>query len=218
MTKKANRADINAVAGGAIDAKSEQKVKSMMTRAPESLKDAGREVEKESELRFNTEESTTESNKYPTNINNYYFARGTLSVNPDKGRFVFVDGSNEASRPALTLDKAESAFYSSSRNTTLGTLNVNTIDGYELNQLGATYPSTNYSPTKAWNRQLFPVLPVRGLTSITVLALIQQTLNNLLGGLNSNTTTEPVTRKEDIVTIIVDNQEIEDDLFSEYFD
>ena len=118
----------------------------------------------------------------------------------------------------MCAHKSDSLFYSTNKDTVLGSLNISTVDGYELNQMGATYPSTNFSPTKAWNKQILPSLPVRGITSIAILALIQQTLNKLLKGLNSNTTAETITRKEDMATIIVDNAEIEEELFSEYFD
>ena len=214
---KPDKADINAIAGGALGAKSIEEARLVATRT-DDLRSSGNQQASMSDLRFDGETDSNASNKYPTDPSIMYHSRGALSVRPDTGKLVFTDINNEPSRAAFMVDKSDSLFYSTNKDTVLGSLNISTVDGYELNQMGATYPSTNFSPTKAWNKQILPSLPVRGITSIAILALIQQTLNKLLKGLNSNTTAETITRKEDMATIIVDNAEIEEELFSEYFD
>lgn len=173
------------------------------------------------EWHFSTFSDSNASPKYPVSPSNSYLAGGTLSSTPE-GKFTVSDNSNENTRGALAVNKPRSVIYSDSKSTTLGSLDIDTADGYELNQLSTTFPSTNYSPTKPWLKKIFPHLYDRNFLYAMTAEIIITSLFVLLdkqGVGKSAKSSENTTRKQndasqnDMAVIIKDNQEIENQLF-----
>jgi len=189
-------------------------------QAGSELNDLGKkalQVIRAGEWRTSTFSDTNTSPKYAVGSAYHYLGNGTICAGDD-GIFTFSDRSNEQSRPVLSINKQNSAFTSDSEKTTLGTLDIDTVDGYKLNPLSPVYPSTNYSPTKPWNRMLLPDLfsnttYLKGLAIEAVVGALLILIDKSL-----DKTSENANRKQnskDMAVIIQDNQEIENQLFEQ---
>lgn len=180
-----------------------------------SLSEVTDQVTRSAEWHLSTITDPSRSTKFAVEPGISYYGAGSLSLLPRIGKFVFASNTNEANRMAFSVDQEGSNFYSSVVNTTLGSLNIDTVDGYELNALSPVNPSTNFSPTKPWVRKLFPSLSNKNLMTIAVLEIVQVTLLKLLDkNMKPNSeTTESKQGDNDMALIIVDNQNIEDDIF-----
>lgn len=152
------------------------------------------------------------SPKYAVDPSVSYYGAGSLSLLPRLGKLIFASNINEANRGAFSLDQGGSSFYSSMVNTTLGSLKIDTVDGYEANPVSPVNPSTNYSPTKPWIRKLFPTLGT-SLMTIAILELVQYTLLKLFDDKAGPKSENFESKEVDMGLIIVDNQIIEDELF-----
>lgn len=186
-----------------------------------SLGKLASDIVSKAEWHFSTFSDSNSSTKYAASPSNSYLAGGTLSCTPE-GKFTVSDNSNENTRGALTVDKPKSTIYSDAKSTTLGSLDIDTADGYELNQLSTTFPSTNFSPTKPWLKKIFPHLYDRNFIYIMTAEILVTALFVLLdkqGVGKSLKSSENTTRKQndasqnDMAVIIKDNQEIENQLF-----
>lgn len=171
---------------------------------------------KAAEWKMETFSDSNASPKYAVSSENHYLAGGTVSSTPD-GNFAVSDNSNEIQKPVLSSSKNKSKFYSDSTSTTVGSLDINTKDGYELNKLSPVFPSTNYSPTKPWVKQIFPYLYDTEAMTFYITEIVVGALFVLLDKqVSKGKTSENTTRKQsekDMVLIIQDNQIIEDQLF-----
>lgn len=209
-----NIKDTSAVAGSHPGTATQEELRSKVSLAIDSdrtLSDAASKVMSAAEWHLNSLSDCMSSPKYPIDPEVSFLAGGAISVNRSRGTFLLSSVSNEQSKGAISFDHSKSNFYSNLNTTTLGSLNIDTVDGYELNQTSTTRPSTNFSPTKPWTRKLFPSLSVDTLMSIGILGIIVVTLKNISGSNNS----ENFTSKSDVdmSTIIVDNQIIEDQFY-----
>lgn len=180
-----------------------------------SLSEVTDQVTRSAEWHLSTITDPNRSTKFATEPGISYYGSGSLSLLPRVGKFVFASNTNEANRMAFSVDQEGSNFYSSVVNTTLGSLNIDTVDGYELNALSIVNPSTNFSPTKPWVRKLFPSLSNKNLMTIAVLEIVQAALLKLLDKniKPKSETSESKQDDTDMALIIVDNQNIEDEIF-----
>lgn len=150
------------------------------------------------------------SPKYAVDPSVSYYGNGSLSLMARAGKFLFATNVNEANRGAFSLDHGESSMYSNLNKTTVGSLNIDTVDGYVLNPLCTTFPSTNFSPTKPWVKKLFPTLSSKNLMTIAILEMAQVLLFSIADA--SKGSSEKVSEKfesKDIATIIQDNKDLE---------
>jgi len=214
---KANELDTTSVGGTHPGTACREEIQSKVSIAPPTENDLGTAANRilaSAEWHLNTMTDIGKSAKYSVESSVSYYGAGALSIVSDIGKFVFGDNSTENMRGGVTMDKSQSSFYSDLGSTTLGSLKIDTVDGYELNPVSPTYPSTNFSPTKPWIKKLFPSLSTKDLMTIAVLELIQVTL---LKAIDNKRQSENFESKEDndIGTIIIDNQNIEDQLFGD---
>jgi len=212
--------DSYGIPGAAINAKSSDELKSdtIVLSVPQpvdqSLKDLGHKMLNAAEWHTSAITDEQRSTKYRATTDASYYANGSLSILDRIGKLVFAKNTTEANQAAFKLDQGSSEFYSSLRTTTLGSLSIDTVDGYTANPVSSNMPSTTCSPNKPWIKKLFPTLSNNNLMMITVLELVQALLFKALAKKGGSTYSPNKVRK-DMVQIIVDNQQIEDRLFNE---
>lgn len=214
MTKP-NPLDTTAIGGAHPGAASREEIASKISfdlSNENNLSNAAGKILNAAEWHLNSFTDPNSSPKYAVSPSVSFFGGGAFSITPDLGKFVFGDNTNENNRSGVTFDKSQSSFYSDMGSTTLGSLKIDTVDGYELNPVSPTYPSTNYSPTKPWIKKLIPSFSFKDLMTISILELVQVML---LKAVDKKRQSENFESKEerDIGTIIIDNQNIEDQLF-----
>ena len=208
--------DVGAVGGAHPGTQSQEEVNNTVRIEIDRDKDLG-EVSKKildaAEWHMESFSDSNRSPKYAVDPTVSYYGNGSLSLIPRLGKFIFASSVNEANRGAFRLDQGESSFYSSMGSTTLGSLEIDTVDGQVLNPLSPQQPSTNYSPTKPWIKKLFPTFSTKNFTTIAVLEIINTALLTALDKGANVPASENIESKKDVIdvaTIIVDNQEIED--------
>jgi len=152
------------------------------------------------------------SDKYPSDPNASYYGNGALSILDRAGRFIFARNTPQANQAAFKIDASDSHMYSSAATTTLGSTDIDTVDGWILNPLSKTFPSSGTTPTKPWVKKFFPTLTSKSLVMITILELVQFALLKLAANSKEHKSTTVGPRK-DMTQIIVDNQDSEDQLF-----
>lgn len=152
---------------------------------------------------------------YAINPDVTYLADGSFSLLADFGSMIFSDRSNEPKQGHFEVSKKDSVMYSNASETTLGTLDIKTVDGYENHPAGSIIPSTNFSPVKTWLKSIWP-FSTKDLIKLSIVELIQAALVQGLDELLQSQEGENFVRKQsgDITLIIEDNQEIEDDILS----
>lgn len=227
MTKP-NPSDTNAVGGAHPGTLTPQELElqlqftnetsETLVRTDDSLGALAKRVIGTAEWKLNTFADTNTSPKYAYSPFVSFFAGGTVSSTPD-GEFTVSDSSVESNNATFTVSKQDSKLTSTTSQTQVGTLDINTRDGHELNALSPIFPSTNYSPVKPWVKTLFPYFIFKKGNTLLVLDLVVKGLIALIDKQldNKGTTSENITRKEpqrDVALIIQDNQEIETELFN----
>lgn len=212
--------DSYGIPGAAINAKSSDELKSdtIVLTVPQpvdqSLKELGYKMINAAEWHTSALTDEHRSTKYRASTDTSYYANGSLSILDRIGKLVFAKNTTEANQSAFKLDQGSSEFYSSLRTTTLGSLNIDTVDGYTANPVSNTMPSTNFSPNKPWIKKLFPTLSNNHLMMVTVLEIVQALLFKALANKGGSSSAPNKVRK-DMAQIIIDNQTIEDRLFNE---
>jgi len=209
--------DMNSVGGAHPGTQSQSEMANQVSFVIDTDKDiaeVGNKILNAAEYQFESFTDPNRSPKYAVDPSVCYFGNGALSLVPRLGNFIFSASMNEANRGAFRLEHEQSNFYSSMGNTTLGSLKIDTVDGQVLNPLSPEQPSTNYSPTKPWIKKLFPTLSSKTLMSVAILELVQKQLLDSLDRQRQPKPSENNERKRnvDMATIIVDNQEIEDQI------
>lgn len=181
-----------------------------------SLSQLGSDIYHAAEWHINSVSDEHTSSKYGTDPDVKYYGNGALSMLGRAGTFVFSKTTREANQAAFKLDQSNSSFYSSMTTTTVGSLDIQTVDGWLANPISHLIPSTNFSPNKPWIKKLFPTLTNRELMMVTVLELVQYSLTKILKGQEKKPTSSSSSRK-DMTQIIVDNQDSENQLFNTIF-
>ncbi|MCB1712866.1 MAG: hypothetical protein KDH96_10415 [Candidatus Riesia sp.] len=189
------------------------KVKTTIGKTFDNLSEAAEQTIRSAEWSLNSTEDSGQVAKYAIDPSVNFLGSGSLSLVPRLGKFLFTAVSNEPGKGALGIDHGNSALFSDMKTTTLGSLDIDTVDGQMLNPVSPTFPSTNYSPTKPWIRKLFPSFSVKDLTKIAILELVAVTLYKMVDDKKSSENSDRKQSDTDMATIIVDNQEIEDALF-----
>lgn len=207
--------DTNAVGGSHPGTQSQDEIASKISFSVDTNKNIAEVASKvlsAAEWQYTSFTDVNSAPKYVTEENISFYGNGSLSLVSELGKLLFSSKTNENSRGAFSLDHSNSNFYSNLNNTTLGSLNIDTVDGYELNPLSPIFPSTNFSPTKPWVRKLFPVLSTHNLMTIAILELIHRALARALSQ-DVPEDNKSKTNDIDMATIIVDNQIIENQIF-----
>lgn len=210
-----NSEELNSVGGVADGALTQEEIRAQVTVNIPTGNDLGtlaQNITNDVEWSLSSFNNVGRATKFPTDPNIVYFGSGAFSFNPLLGRFLFGNSSNEYSDAAFKVDQKKSIMRSTSSQTTLGSKNIDTVDGYILNQVGAKYPSTHFTPQKTWIRTLFPSFDDE-LLKVALLEAIQVLLLSALKGTKSEQIVKQT--RTDLGTIIVDNQEIEDRILAE---
>lgn len=214
-----NPLDQNAIGGAHPGTQSYPEMESQISFEVDnsrSLQDVANKIVSAADWHLSSFSDPNRSPKYAVDPSVSYYGNGSLSLLSRLGKLVFSSNLNEANRGAFSLEQDNSSFYSSMNSTTLGSLKIDTVDGYELNPLSPVFPSTNFSPTKPWVKKLFPTLSSKNLLTVAILELVQASLfraiNNLSDSENS-TSKQGGTKHIDLATIIVDNQDVADSLY-----
>lgn len=209
-----NQYAIGGTAQGAMTKDEITNTRSMIYAQPGlGLKEMGAQMVSSLEWSFNSMSDTEQATKYRADPNALSLGGGSFSLVPVMGRFIFGNSENDTNTGNLRIDQKSSHLCSSCKDTTIGSTNIDTVDGKEMNPLGSTIPSTHFSPAKTWVKKLFPVLWDKKFYQIAFLEAVQVLLLRALKG----TKTEQ-NRKEtaiDLGTYIVDNQEIEDRILAD---
>jgi len=149
--------------------------------------------------------------KYASSTDVAYFGNGAFSVLPGVGEFIFQKATVEPATAAFGFSDKEGTLKSTAPSTILGTTNIYTTDGKQTNPISVYYPSTTFSPNRTWVEVLFP-LNFENLSLIVMAELIQVALVKLLAGLNNKTSDTETKESKSIETLIVDNQQLQDDI------
>lgn len=214
MDNTVNNNNLQAIPGTAIGAASAQD-NNIKIQSWEKEHDITKVGQKAYAAITNTLESFTDEHRSPKfmySSDASYYGSGALSLVGRLGKLVFCKSVNDANRAAFKIDQSDSNLYSSASTTTLGTTNIETIDGWMINPLGQIIPSTNFSPTRSWIKKLFPTLSSGNFLLFAMLEIVQFTLLEALFGESED---YRITKdRKDLGAIIVDNQEIENRLFN----
>lgn len=171
-----------------------------------SLKKLGREIVSSIDYRLSTLDNSQTAPKYATSTNFNYYAGGTFSVDVNNGGFIFGKNVNERYNGIFRLSDKDSKMYSQAANTTIGKTEIKTVDGYQTNPAGTILPSTNFTPSKTWLKQLIPDVPFELLAKITILELVQAALFSLIRN-SDGTNTEIDGTAVDLGTIVIDRED-----------
>ena len=210
-----NSNDLSAVGGAHPGTKSQEEMANQISfdiDNKKSLSEAASRVMSAADWHLNSFADPNRSPKYCVDPEVSYYGAGSLSLIPRLGQFIFSANTNEANRGAFRMDHGESNFYSNLNNTTLGSLNIDTVDGHILNPQSPQQPSTNYNPVKPWIKKLFPTLSSKNVMTMAILGLIQKTLLDIIDRSRGPSENNDRKRSVDMASIIIDNQETEDEL------
>lgn len=151
------------------------------------------------------------STKYQSDFSVANIAGGCLSVDPLFGRMIFANSDSQETKGVLRADGKNSHMYSAGTSTTLGSPNIDTASGYDMNFLSSDLPSSIITPVKTWMLKLFPILTDKRLIGIAVVEGLLILIGKFLEQNNKETLSEQI-ESRDLGTIIIDNQEIENSL------
>ena len=187
--------------------------------SPDFLQDPGPSLQEASQRVFSSISfhltslaDISKSNKYQADFDSAALVGGAISVQPLFGRFILCNVDNEENNGVLRADGKNSHLYSSSSATTLGSQQIDTVNGMEMNPLSSDFPSSFFTPVKTWMPKMFPILSDRRLVYIAVVEGILLLWEN--ASKEKKTMSEQILER-DLATIIVDNQEIEDQMLLE---
>lgn len=209
------------VPGTAIGAANADKIKSnaLIITAPipldKSLAQLGASILNAADWHVSSITDDYRTTKYRSDPNASYYANGSLSILDRIGKLVFAKNIKEANQAAFKIDQSGGHLFSSMKDTTLGSLSIDTLDGEILNPVSTTIPSTTFSPSTPWIKKLFPVLSSKNLIMITVMELVQAELLRLAAKEGSNNISVTKETRIDMAQIIVDNQDRLPILFNE---
>lgn len=205
-----NEKDTWAVAGGAIGASSpEEQRSSIVIPLGMNLPQLANRVGKAAENQLEALTDPRRGPKYQFDSAVNYYANGSLSILARLGNLVFAKNINESNNGVFRLDQENNHMFSNAENTTLGSTNIDTLDGYIIHPLGTTYPSTNFSPKKTWIKQLFPAFGIKNIVKITILELVQGLLFETIDALKNSPANVVDSDEEfiDLGTQIIDNED-----------
>lgn len=196
--------------GGASYEKMQNRAYITIPPSEKSIYNAGSRIASAVEWHFSAFTDEHRSPKYSIDPNIIYLGNGSISIIPRLGMFALSAAYTSPGRPVFSVDQSASEMYSESSRTTLGSLDIDTLDGYQLNPVSKTIPSTPYSPTKPWIQKLFPTLSVKSLFTLAILELVQEAL------LSAEDTTYSVKKIEkDLGAIIIDRADLEERFFAQ---
>ena len=165
------------------------------------------------DLRANQEVNHETSDKFPDPADGIkYIADGTISVRPSVGEFVFADSGNKKKLGALVLQQKKSEMASTAKHTKIGTPDIKTLTGLQMNPAAVRRPSTVVTPERGWMASFFPVLVWANAADLAVTVASQAVIVKLLQLLVGEDDPDSVTvhkERKDLGTLIIDNQDFE---------
>jgi hypothetical protein len=174
-----------------------------------SLKEAAERIAGAISWHYSALADVDSSTKYKSSLTVANLAGGALSVEPLFGRFIMANVDNKETAGVFRADGKNSHMYSSSSSTTLGSPNIDTVSGLQANPLATEFPSSFFTPIKQWIPKFLPLLADRRLVYI---ALVEGILILLAKVSKDKRTASEQISQVDLATIIVDNQEIENEM------
>ena len=180
----------------------------------ENMSDTMSRVSSALSYHFNALSDPSRSPKYEADFNVANLAGGCLSVEPLFGRFIFANAGNEETTAVFRADGKNSHMFSSSTATTLGSPNIDTTNGYDMNFLSDVLPSSVVTPVKTWMYKLFPLLTDKRLIYVAMMQGMLILLGKFIESRQDKRTLSEQIESKDLATIIVDNQEIENDIIA----
>jgi len=132
MDNTVNKNDLQALPGTAIGTKSLSKIQENTIIYPENkdLKSVGQKVFSAIENSVSNITDEHRSAKYAVDPDAAYYGSGAISLLPRLGKFIFTASLNDANRGAFRLSQADSTFYSTANQTTLGSTDIGTLDAW----------------------------------------------------------------------------------------
>jgi len=169
---------------------------------------------KSADLRANQEVNHETSPKYPDPHDQIvYLADGCISVRPSVGEMVFADSGNKKKPGALVLQQQKSEMASTAKQTKIGTPDVKTLTGLQMNPASVRRPSSAMTPERGWKASLFPVFVRVNIVDMTVTtacqALVVKLLEILVGMGDDQDSVTVRRERKDLGTLIIDNQDFE---------
>lgn len=153
--------------------------------------------------------------KYASSQDISYFGSASLSLVPDVGDLIFQKPTVEPTSPAFRYSEQSSTLSSNASSTVLGSMDISTKSGVQVNPLAPYFPSTTFSPNRSWIQVLFPV-DFDSLLKISILELLQLALVKLLEKMMPpDYRVNEGTESKSIESIVVDNQQIQDQLIAD---
>lgn len=137
----------------------------------------------------------------------HYYSQGALSLLPKAGLAIFGSSQTEANNGSLKIDQNNSKLTSTATSTTLGSTEIDTLNGKEMNPLSPTFPSTSFTPKKTWVSKLFPIPDIEMIAMISILQLVQAVLYKGISNLKNDNRTN-IQEQESVIdmgTVIIDN-------------
>jgi len=164
------------------------------------------------QLSDNSDLDQLDKPKYPDSaMRTYYICGGTFSINGATGELVFTDLSPRPSSGAVYVNKKKGKFTSTANTTTVGSPEIKTLTGLQINPFGVRRPSTSITPFRDWTASLFPTLSRSSLSDWALVIFSQEVFFQLLTKLGKPERVDTTVREDrkDLGTLIVDNQDFE---------
>jgi len=132
---------------------------------------------------------------------------GAISANVDVGEFKFAWDSLKKTFGSFQLNQAKSEMFSSAATTKLGSTEIKTLLGSQMNAAGVKLPSSSITPQKTWLKTLFPTFSVMNVAEFMMLVAAGQLLKSIDKKYRDRTTVS--SSRKNLGDIIVDNQDFE---------
>ena len=209
--------NVHAVAGSSYSAMTSEETgpgttlqdESALTDPALGLKEAAQRMVSAISWHYTALTDIDSSTKYSSSFTVANLAGGSISVQPLFGRFIMANSGNKETAGVFRADGKNSHMYSSCSSTTLGSTNIDTVSGLQANPLATEFPSSFFTPVKQWIPKFLPLLADRRLVYI---ALVEGILILLAKVSKDKRTVSEQISQVDLATIIVDNQEIENEM------
>jgi hypothetical protein len=212
--------NVHSVGGSSLGAASQEEIKNTSSLfSPQyimkpdlELSEVGEKIGSAVSYNFSSFLDTDKTTKYSADFETANFVGGALSVQPLFGRFIVANTDSAESPGVFRADGKNSQMYSSSSSTTLGSTSIDTVSGYEMNTLATEFPSSFFTPVKNWVFRLFTLLTDRRMVYIALVEGILILIGREANRRNNKKNLSQQISERDIGTIIIDNQEIENEI------
>lgn len=157
------------------------------------------------------------SDKFRSGSQNFAYALGgALSAALDEGKFAFNRFTNEVLTSSFLIDNQLSRLVSTLRTSVLGSPKIETRDGYVLNPGLKDLPSSFFTPIRGWLPNLFPKWVFdKWYIKLPILVALDRLISEVVH--NKQYIEYSDTENKDLATILVDNQDLEKKILTDYY-